>query len=108
MTNSSHTVVAAPVVLKTVYVDRWEKIAKIFTPDCCHIITICTPDCSALSQYSPLQRGGGGHPGRAEPADGGADAAQGGGGGGQRRQDPRHAGELGLAESGSRDPGAPL
>ena len=43
MTNSSHTVVAAPVVLKTVYVDRWEKIAKIFTPDCCHIITIFTP-----------------------------------------------------------------
>ena len=43
MTNSSHTVVAAPVVLKTVYVDRWEKIAKIFTPDCCHIIPIFTP-----------------------------------------------------------------
>ena len=43
MTNSSHTVVAAPLVLKTVYVDRWEKIAKIFTPDCCHIITIFTP-----------------------------------------------------------------
>ena len=73
MTNSSHTVVAAPVVVKTVYVDRWEKIAKIFTPDCCHIIILCTPDCSALSQYSPLtaatssqysplQRGGGGHP----------------------------------------------
>ena len=82
MTNSSNTVVAAPVVLKTVYVDRWEKIAKIFTP------------AATSSQYSPLQRGGGGHPGRAEPADGGADAAQGGGGGGQRRQDPRHAGEL--------------
>ena len=45
MTNSSHTVVAAPVVLKTVYVDRWEKIAKIFTPDCSHIITIFTPGC---------------------------------------------------------------
>ena len=48
MTNSSHTVVAAPVVLKTVYVDRWEKIAKIFTPDCSHSITIFTPDCSHI------------------------------------------------------------
>ena len=42
MTNSSHTVVAAPVVLRTVYVDRWEKIAKIFTP------------AATSSQYAPL------------------------------------------------------
>ena len=41
MTNSSHTVVAAPVVLRTVYVDRWEKIAKI-----------CTPAATS-SQYAP-------------------------------------------------------
>ena len=93
MTNSSHTVVAAPVVLRTVYVDRWEKIAKIFTPAATS--SQYSPLTAATSsQYSPLQRGGGGHPGRAEPADGGADTAQGGGGGGQRRQDPRHAGEL--------------